>query len=204
MPMRFRLDRCPSPIGSILMISDDDGNVRALDFEDYEPRMHQLLRLQCGDHTVSKGPAPATAKQAIEAYFDGELDRLATVPIRMGGTAFQRDVWDALRAIPAGTTMSYGRLAANLGRPKASRAVGMANGSNPIAIVVPCHRVIGSDGSLTGYGGGLPRKHWLIRHEHEWSDGAEAGLVTRAMPEAGPGAMAKAAAGQIAEAVKTS
>ncbi|MGD0429703.1 MAG: methylated-DNA--[protein]-cysteine S-methyltransferase [Acetobacteraceae bacterium] len=175
--MRFRRDRCPSPIGGILMISDDDGNVRALDFEDYESRMHQLLRLQWGDYALSEGPAPATAKQAIEAYFEGELDRLATVPIRMGGTAFQRDVWDALRAIPAGTTTSYGRLAANLGRPKASRAVGMANGSNPIAIVVPCHRVIGSDGSLTGYGGGLPRKQWLIRHEREWSDGATAGFV---------------------------
>jgi O-6-methylguanine DNA methyltransferase len=181
MPMRFRLDRCPSPIGTILLISDDDGYVRALDFEDFESRMLHLLRLQCGDHVISEGPGPATAKQAIEGYFDGEIDGLGTVPIRLGGTAFQRDVWEALRAIPAGTTTSYGRLAANLGRPKASRAVGMANGSNPIAIVVPCHRVIGSDGSLTGYGGGLPRKQWLIRHEREWSNGVKAEFAPRAV-----------------------
>jgi methylated-DNA-[protein]-cysteine S-methyltransferase len=186
MPVRFQLDRCPSPIGSILMISDDEGNVRALDFEDYESRMHQLLRLQWGEYMLSEGTGPATAKQAIEAYFEGELARLGTVPIRMGGTPFQRDVWDALRAIPAGTTTSYGRVAAKVGRPKASRAVGMANGSNPIAIVVPCHRVIGSDGSLTGYGGGLPRKQWLIRHERDWLGGGTA--------EYHPGAVA----GQIA------
>jgi methylated-DNA-[protein]-cysteine S-methyltransferase len=194
MPMPFLLDRCPSPIGTILLISDVDGDVRALDFEDCESRMHQLLRLQWGDYAISDGPAPGSAKQAIEAYFEGELDRLTTMPIRLGGTAFQRDVWTALRAIPAGTTTSYGRLAANLGRPKASRAVGMANGSNPIALVVPCHRVIGSDGSLTGYGGGLPRKQWLIRHEREYADGATAGFF----PGDVPGNVAKAAPSQIA------
>ena len=81
------------------------------------------------------------------------------------GTPFQRAVWAALRRIPAGETLSYGQLAAQIGKPKAVRAVGLANGSNPVGVVVPCHRVIGADGSLTGYGGGLPRKLWLLEHE---------------------------------------
>jgi O-6-methylguanine DNA methyltransferase len=169
MPVRFQLNQWSSPIGSILVVSDAEGTVRALDFADYEQRMHQLLRLRWGDYALAEGPTPTVAIRALEAYFDGDLGAVAAVPIQAGGTAFQRDVWNALQAIPAGTTTSYGRLAANLGRPKACRAVGLANGSNPISIVVPCHRVIGSDGSLTGYGGGLPRKQWLIQHESEWS-----------------------------------
>jgi methylated-DNA-[protein]-cysteine S-methyltransferase len=169
MPVRFQLDRWSSPIGTILVVSDTEGMVRALDFEDYENRMHHLLRLRWGDYGLADGAAPTLAIRALKAYFEGDLGSLITVPIRAGGTAFQRDVWRALQAIPAGTTTSYGRLAANLGRPKASRAVGLANGSNPISIAVPCHRVIGSDGSLTGYGGGLARKQWLIKHEREWS-----------------------------------
>ena len=169
MSLRFRLDRHASPIGTMLLVSDEDDVVRGIDFDEYEQRMHQLLRLQYGDHTRSDGRAPATVTRALAAYFDGDLDVLTNVPVRTGGTPFQRDVWAALRAIPAGATTSYGQLAASLGRPKASRAVGMANGSNPISIVVPCHRVIGADGSLTGYGGGLPRKQWLLRHERERS-----------------------------------
>jgi methylated-DNA-[protein]-cysteine S-methyltransferase len=170
MSLRFRLERRASPIGTMLLVSDEDDFVRAIDFDEYEQRMHQLLRLQYGSYTLSDGRAPATVTRAFAAYFDGDLDALANVPVRTGGTPFQREVWAALRNIPAGTTTSYGQLAARLGRPKASRAVGMANGSNPISIVVPCHRVIGADGSLTGYGGGLPRKQWLLRHERERSD----------------------------------
>ena len=85
--------------------------------------------------------------------------------MKTAGTAFQREVWAALRTIPTGETTTYGRLASQLGRPKAMRAVGMANGANPISIIVPCHRVIGANASLTGYGGGLERKRWLLRHE---------------------------------------
>jgi methylated-DNA-[protein]-cysteine S-methyltransferase len=85
--------------------------------------------------------------------------------VEPGGTAFQRGVWTALRRVPAGTTVTYAQLARTVGRPAASRAVGAANGRNPVSIVIPCHRMIGSDGSLVGYGGGLPRKHWLLRHE---------------------------------------
>jgi len=98
-------------------------------------------------------------------YFEGDIDCLGAIPWRSAGTPFQRKVWTGLTKIPAGETRSYGALAAKLGCPSAVRAVGMANGANPISVVVPCHRVIGSDGSLTGYGGGLDRKRWLLRHE---------------------------------------
>ncbi len=104
-------------------------------------------------------------RRDIQAYFDGDLTVLDRVPVRTGGTAFQNLVWAALRQIPAAMTTTYGRLAAQIGRPKACRAVGLANGANPVSIVVPCHRVIGADASLTGYGGGLDRKRWLLDHE---------------------------------------
>ena len=100
----------------------------------------------------------------LEAYFAGSLTDF-DLPMEMGGTDFQRRVWASLREIPYGETISYGELARRVGNPKASRAVGLANGRNPLAIVVPCHRVIGADGSLTGYGGGLDRKVWLLEHE---------------------------------------
>jgi methylated-DNA-[protein]-cysteine S-methyltransferase len=101
----------------------------------------------------------------MRRYFKGDIAVLSGLPVAASGTPFQNDVWRALRKIKDGTTVSYGELARRIGKPKAVRAVGLANGQNPISIVVPCHRVIGSDGSLTGYGGGLPRKQWLLSHE---------------------------------------
>jgi O-6-methylguanine DNA methyltransferase len=165
MASKFRLERYSSPIGAMLIVVDEEGAARAIDFEDYEARMHQLLRIHYGAYAIEETPVQGAAVRALAAYFEGELDALNEVPVKTEGTAFQRDVWDALRTIPAGTTLSYGRLAANLGRPKASRAVGLANGSNPVSIVVPCHRVIGANGALTGYGGGMERKRWLLDHE---------------------------------------
>ena len=103
--------------------------------------------------------------KALSAYFKGDLDRLGTIKWRVAGTAFQQKVWHALPKIPAGTTMSYGAMAAKLDAPRAMRAVGHANGSNPISVVVPCHRLIGADGALVKYGGGLHRKKWLLEHE---------------------------------------
>jgi len=161
--MKLYLDRVPSPIGAILLVSDGEV-LRALDFEDYEPRMQRLLRNYCGRYDLTQGVCNG-ARQHIAAYFDGDFTALDAIPVQTGGTEFQRRVWAALRQIPPGSTTSYGRLAAKIGAPKASRAVGLANGANPVAIVVPCHRVIGADSSLTGYGGGLPRKAWLLRHE---------------------------------------
>ena len=163
--MRLTIDRLSKPIGSLLLVSDDDGRVRALDFGDYEARMLRLLKTFYGDTTLAPGPAPASARRALDAYFAGDLTAIDDVPVATGGTPFQRTVWAALRRIPAGTTTSYGALAATIGRPSAMRAVGLANGSNPVAVIVPCHRVIGADKSLTGYGGNLPRKRWLLEHE---------------------------------------
>jgi len=161
----FHLDRLNTPIGVALLVTDAEGVLRALDWEDHEPRMRQLLRLQCGQIELKNARAPAALRAALVAYFKGDLDRLDDIPWRVAGTPFQRKVWNALPKIRAGTTLSYGALAAKLGAPRAMRAVGHANGSNPISVVVPCHRLIGADGSLVKYGGGLERKRWLLRHE---------------------------------------
>src|SRR5438105_2986817 len=165
MPEVLRLDRLKTPIGTALLVTDDDGVLRALDWEDYEPRMRELLRLQCGAVELENARAPADLKAKLSAYFKGDLDRLGEIAWRVAGTPFQRKVWNALPKIPVGSTLSYGALAANLGSPRAMRAVGHANGANPISVVVPCHRLIGADGSLVKYGGGLERKRWLLRHE---------------------------------------
>jgi methylated-DNA-[protein]-cysteine S-methyltransferase len=168
-PQALYADRLESAIGTLLLIHDREGHVRALDFHDFESRMRRLLRLHYGvegdDFTIEDRAAPTTIRQAISDYFLGDLCAINSIPVTTGGTSFQREVWAALRTIRAGTTVSYGALARQLGRPKSVRAVGLANGANPVAIVVPCHRVIGADGSLTGYGGGISRKRWLLTHE---------------------------------------
>jgi methylated-DNA-[protein]-cysteine S-methyltransferase len=165
MPESFNLDRVPTPIGTALLVFDADGLLRALDWEDYEPRMKQLLRLHYGVVDLKNAQAPRELRAALTGYFRGDLDRLAAIKWRAAGTPFQQKVWNALSGIRAGTTLSYGALAAKLGMPKAVRAVGHANGSNPISVVLPCHRLIGANGSLVKYGGGLERKRWLLRHE---------------------------------------
>lgn len=165
-PDRLTVSPFPTPIGEALLVSDENGILRTLDFHDYEPRMRRLLRLQYGKEiTLVEGPAPKPLLRALTAYFDGDIAALDGIACEMTGTPFQRSVWKALRKIPAGKTTSYRALARHIGKPAAMRAVGAANGANPIAIVVPCHRVIGTDGSLTGYGGGLDRKRWLLQHE---------------------------------------
>lgn len=164
-PEIFALDRLKTPIGIALLVTDADGALRALDWEDHEPRMLELLRLQYGAPVLNAARAPEDIRAALSAYFKGDLDRLATIRWRVAGTPFQRKVWTALPNIPAGTTMNYGALAAKIDMPKAVRAVGHANGANPISVVVPCHRLIGANGSLVKYGGGLERKRWLLEHE---------------------------------------
>ena len=165
MPERFGLDRLATPIGIALLVTDAEGALRALDWEDYEHRMRDLLRLHYGAVDLGDRPAPASMRTALAAYFEGELGQLSGIAWRTAGTPFQQKVWTALAQIPAGTTLSYGALAASIGMPKAIRAVGHANGSNPISVVLPCHRLIGADGSLVKYGGGLERKRWLLDHE---------------------------------------
>ncbi len=165
LPERLFLDRLATPIGEAILVTDEGGCLRVFDWTDHEPRMRVLLRRQYGALEPAEGAAPNATRHAVEAYFAGDLATLGAIPWETAGTPFQHAVWMALTAIPAGSTLSYGRLAAKLGMPKAVRAVGLANGANPISVVVPCHRVIGANGSLTGYGGGLERKRWLLEHE---------------------------------------
>lgn len=165
-PARLILHRLGTPLGEALLVSDECGRLRALDWADHEPRMRRLLRLHYGpDASPEAGPTPGAVTDALEAYFAGELARLNDITCATAGTPFQRMVWSALRDIPPGRTLSYGALAARLDRPSAARAVGLANGANPISVVIPCHRLVGANGALTGYGGGLGRKRWLLAHE---------------------------------------
>ena len=162
---RFHLDRLDTPIGTALLVTDDQGFLRALDWSDYEARLHRLLRRHYGDYVLETSPAPKDIITALTGYFAGDLGQLKNIKWRTNGTPFQRKVWNELHKIRAGKTSSYGAFASRLNVPKAARAVGLANGANPVSVVVPCHRLIGADGSLTGYGGGLARKEWLLAHE---------------------------------------
>lgn len=162
------LFRAATPLGQALLVTDGEGRLRALDWHDHEPRMRTLLARQyrhASPELQETHQAPA-AHAALLRYFSGELHVLDTLPVALGGTDFQRLVWRTLRDIPPGQTLSYAELARRIGRPAAIRAVGLANGANPISLALPCHRVIGSNAALTGYGGGLHRKQWLLEHEH--------------------------------------
>jgi methylated-DNA-[protein]-cysteine S-methyltransferase len=164
-PETLTLDRVATPVGEVLLVTDGEGAVRALDFADHEARMTRLLGRHAPGAILTEGRTPEAVRRAVEAWFGGDLTALDGLTVKTGGTAFQRTVWAALRAIPAGETRSYGQLAAAVGSPRAVRAAGLANGQNPVAVIVPCHRVIGADGTLTGYAGGLERKRWLLNHE---------------------------------------
>ncbi len=137
----------------------------ALDFQDRWPRVEAALRRRFGEISWRDGAPPQWLARCLGAYFAGRLDALDDLATDAGGTGFQRAVWAALRRVPPGTTTTYGALARALGRPGAARAVGAANAHNPVAIVVPCHRVIGAAGTLCGYAGGVGRKQWLLTHE---------------------------------------
>ena len=162
--MHLAVDRIESPAGPIVLVANAIGLVAA-DFGEPEDRLWEMLRRRFGAVEIKPVSDPLGAATAMRAYLAGRLDALDPLPVDAGGTPFQQECWAALRTIPAGTTWSYRQLAMRIGRPAAVRAVGLANGANPVGIVVPCHRVIGADGSLTGYGGGLERKRWLLEHE---------------------------------------
>jgi len=166
-PLHLLLDRLDTPIGDMLIVTDNEGNLRAIDWAEYEARMRGLLRRQYGANGfhLEEKRAPQDIRRALERYFAGDVTAIDGLPVKTAGTPFQRKVWSALQEIPCGTTVSYAALAERIGQPTAVRAVGLANGSNPVGVVVPCHRVIGSNGSLTGYGGGIHRKSWLLKHE---------------------------------------
>ena len=167
----FALHRLKTPVGIALIAIDAEGRLRVFDWEDQTERMQRGLDRLYGkgklDLVAHKRPG-AEARLVLDriaAFFAGELAAIDAIPVESAGTPFQRACWAALRKIPAGKTVTYTELARRAGRPDAIRAAGAANGLNPISVVVPCHRVIGADGSLTGYGGGLARKAWLLRHE---------------------------------------
>jgi methylated-DNA-[protein]-cysteine S-methyltransferase len=148
-----------SPIGDLLLTSDGE-SLTGLNMCQHRGRPASAPKAEWRrDDSLFR-----TIREQLEAYFEGELRDFA-LRLRMPGTPFQQQVWEGLRAIPYGETVSYAELARRIGRPGASRAVGSANGRNPISIVVPCHRVIAADGTLGGYGGGLDRKEWLLEHE---------------------------------------
>ena len=175
--LSLRVGRLRTPIGEMVIAEDYEGNLRAVDWTDYETRMLTLLRLHYGNNRFRLDPRSehTEAIRTLDRYFEGDLAAIDSLPVKTAGTLFQRQVWCALRSIPRGTTTTYAKLAQQIGRPQSSRAVGLANGSNPVGVVLPCHRVIGTNGSLTGYGGGIERKLWLLKHE--------AGRATLSSPE---------------------
>jgi methylated-DNA-[protein]-cysteine S-methyltransferase len=162
---RFLFDTMNTPIGTAILVVDESGALRMHRWEDSVQTWRTEFRRRYKDVALVPQRDPFGYVTTLRRYFDGDIAAIDTIRVALAGTPFQTKVWKALRTIPGGTTLSYGALAARIGAPKAVRAVGLANGSNPIALVVPCHRVIGSDGTLTGYGGGLPRKRWLLDHE---------------------------------------
>lgn len=169
LPERLFRDRIETPLGPAMLVTDETERLRAFDWTENVERFERLLRRHYRDRVaIEAGRAPAV-RDAFARYFEGELAALDDLRTATNGTDFQRKVWAALRTIAYGETLSYGALAVRIGSPKAVRAVGLANGQNPIALVVPCHRVIGADGSLTGYASGLPRKRWLLDHEARYA-----------------------------------
>ena len=161
----LRIDTLSTPIGEIDVATDGEGRLRVLEFHDQPHRLTRVLHRHHRGQAVESGAAPPAVRDGLAAYFAGELAALKTIPWTIAGDAFQHQVWNALVEIRPGEPTTYARLAERIGRPTAIRAVGAANGANPISIVVPCHRVIGTGGALTGYGGGLERKRWLLAHE---------------------------------------
>ena len=161
-------DRITGPRGAPfeeVFIAVDGARLVALDFKGFEARMRRLLAKRYASVTFMEKSDPCGFAGRLRRYFHGELDALNDIPVDTGGTVFQQAAWRALRDIPAGQMATYGEQAARVGRPAAVRAIGAANGQNPVAIVVPCHRVVGANGTLTGYAGGVESKHWVLRHE---------------------------------------
>ena len=160
----FLTDRIETPIGDMILVARD-GVLLLLEFEDQMPRIERQMKARFAEFEMQLSTNPFGLSDVVRDYFSGNINAIDNILTDGGGTSFEKQVWSELRKIPTGTTVSYGSIARKLGDINLSRAVGTANGRNPISIVVPCHRVIGADGSMTGYGGGIHRKEWLLRHE---------------------------------------
>lgn len=172
--MNFSTATLETPIGAMTLVVKDEKLV-LLDFADNAMRIHKLLEKRFAGYTLEEA-ALTEFSSAVTAYFAGELSLIHKLPVDSGGTAFQQSVWHTLNEIPAGQTWSYLELARQVGNANAVRAVGVTNGLNPISLALPCHRVIGANGSLTGYAGGLQRKKWLLEHEAKFAGSSRAGL----------------------------
>lgn len=162
--MELLWDELETEIGALLLVVDQPA-LCALYYGDEQPQLMKRLTRRYMQFQLRRVKNPQGFTELLQAYFAGDHQALDRIPISVDGTPFQQQVWSALRTIPSGETIAYGELAAKIGKPTATRAVGMANAVNPIAIVVPCHRVIGANAKLVGYGGGLDRKQWLLTHE---------------------------------------
>jgi methylated-DNA-[protein]-cysteine S-methyltransferase len=162
--MRIDIATIDSPLGK-LTIAARGRHVCLLHFGPASPSVRSSLQAWYPDAEMAENAEPGGAVRVLRRYFEGDLDSLDEIDVEVNGTTFQKNVWLALRSVKPGSTMSYSQLARQVGSPAAVRAVGAANGANPVALVLPCHRIIGSNGSLTGYGGGLHRKRWLLDHE---------------------------------------
>ncbi len=165
----LRQERVSTAVGALVLLTDGAGQVRVVDWEDCAARMSTLLarafgasfRIEHGSSHVS----PSSAALKLKRFFAGDLAAIDQIDVEPAGTCFHNAVWRALRGITAGKTKTYGDVAKELGRPNAARAVGFANGANPISVIIPCHRLVGAQGALTGYAGGIDRKRWLLSHE---------------------------------------
>jgi methylated-DNA-[protein]-cysteine S-methyltransferase len=172
-PVTLAVESVETPLGAVVLLADGEGFLRAAEFADREVRLCTLLDRRLGrtGYSLVPGAVPAAIRTALTHYFAGDLAAIAAIPVAAGGTAFQAAVWSALRSIAPGRRLSYGQLADALGQSGSARAVGHANGANPVSIIVPCHRLVGANGALTGYGGGLERKRWLLDHEARHAGG---------------------------------
>ena len=167
MPIALARETVETPLGAFTLVADRDGVLCAADFADCESRMRGLLDRRFGPagYDLLSERVPATIKAALTAYFNGDLPALDRIALSTAGSAFQHNIWTAVRTIAPGRTLTYAQLAHRVGRHRAARAVGRANGANPLCIVIPCHRLVGASGALTGYAGGIERKRWLLEHE---------------------------------------
>lgn len=162
--VNLTFDKLDTEVGTITLVCTVT-HLIAVEFEDFKARMDAHLTARFGEFQLLPAVDPLGVSARLNDYFGGNFSAFDDVPLDPFGTEFQQTVWRALCDIPVGETVSYGQLAARIGKPTASRAVGLANSKNPISVVIPCHRVIGANGALTGYAGGLERKRWLLGHE---------------------------------------
>ncbi len=167
--MQLPVAELETPIGTLTTVAGPKG-LCAVTFEGQAAEIEHWLERRFGQVELKPVASLPKITAPLKAYFAGDLGALDRIDVDMGGTEFQKQVWTRLRKVRVGTTVAYGELARAIGRPAATRAVAAANAHNPVPIVVPCHRVIAADGSLWGYGGGLERKRWLLRHEGALGD----------------------------------